>query len=162
MTIHFWDKSLFVRASDGEEIASASQVTKIVPKMSNKTLSLVAEEIATIMSSTGSSSLVIAGILSYFGNFSASHLLSEVRNLSFISHFMMMQLVYPPLSVAFYAILFNFLTFDILPTDNIYVNVFGWENVPYSDNADAIGYPSRFLIENSGSITIFILLLILQ
>ena len=76
---------------------------------------------------------------------------------------MMMQLMYPGTVVAFYAALFEFLTFDIIPTDGVYDEVFGFENdEPYSESAANIGYESRLLIINSGSMTIFVLYILLK
>ena len=70
---------------------------------------------------------------------------------------MMMQLGYPAGISVFYAAIFEYVVFDFIPTDNLYENIFDFENKePYSEEADNIGYPSRYLIFNSGSVTIFI------
>ena len=71
---------------------------------------------------------------------------------------MMMQLNYPVSSVLFYSIMIEFVTFDIIPTDNFYEKLFGFENYPLSQQTDEIGYSSRYLIFNAGSIPIFMLL----
>ena len=71
---------------------------------------------------------------------------------------MMMTIDHPQSAQNFFAKVFEFVTFDIIPwTEDIYAYVFGWTNIPYSDAVEAVGYPSRFIIENSGSIPIFIL-----
>ena len=57
--------------------------------------------------------------------------------------------------------MFGFANFDLIPTDYIYEIIFGFENVPYSDQADEIGYGSHFIIENSGATTIFIVIMLL-
>ena len=44
----------------------------------------------------------------------------------------------------------------MVPTEDIYAEAFEWENVPYSEEAERIGYISRFWIENSGSVPIYI------
>ena len=68
-----------------------------------------------------------------------------------------MQLKYPAGVSVFYAAIFEYVVFDFIPTDNFYERIFDFENKePYSEEADNIGYPSRYLIFNSGSITIFI------
>ena len=72
---------------------------------------------------------------------------------------MMMQLKFPASAMIFYAALFEFVTFDLIPTDELYQKIFDFENKePYSDEADNIGYSSRYLIFNSGSLTLFIFL----
>ena len=69
---------------------------------------------------------------------------------------MLMQLVYAPVCVIFFGKILEFVTFDVIPTEEIYAEIFAWENVPYSEQADAVGYSSRYIIECSGSIPIFI------
>ena len=69
-----------------------------------------------------------------------------------------MQLQYPQTSAIFFDAIFGFVTYDMVPTEDIYVLIFNWNNVPYSEEADSSGYHSRWIIENSGSITLFIVL----
>ena len=72
---------------------------------------------------------------------------------------MMINLSYPESSKIFFEKVFQFVTFDIIPwTEEIYAYVFGWTNIPFSDVVETAGYPSQFIIENSGSIPLFILL----
>ena len=85
-------------------------------------------------------------------------ILAMVQNLSIIAHAMMMQLMYPETTLAFYASVFDFVTFDMVPTDSIYPLILDLVNVPFSENAGKIGYESRFCIWNSGSITIYIII----
>ena len=84
--------------------------------------------------------------------------LNQVISLSLITHLMMMQLDYPQSTMIFFSKVFEFVTFDLIPTDQIYVEIFKWVNIPFSKMAEVVGYPSHFLIENGGSITIFIIL----
>ena len=105
----------------------------------------------------GKGGLAIAAILSYFRFYGMNTILSQVRSLSLITHFMMMQLRYPAGVSVFYSSIFEYVVFDFIPTDNLYESIFDFENKePYSEQAEDIGYPSRYLIFNSGSITIFI------
>ena len=94
--------------------------------------------------------------LSIAVNFSLNNVLGMIRNLSLITHLMIIQLSYPPNVVLFFAGLFEFVTFDLLPTDDIYGAIFDLDDDPYSDLADEIGYSTRNLIPNSGSTTIFL------
>ena len=65
--------------------------------------------------------------------------------------------------MTFFSGLFEFVTFDIIPTEEINEEIFGWENDPYNEQAEEIGYESRYVFENSGSIPYYILLgLLLQ
>ena len=84
--------------------------------------------------------------------------LNQVISLSLITHLMMMQLDYPQSAMIFFSKIFEFVTFDLIPTDHIYVEIFQWVNTAFSKMAEAVGYPSHFMIENGGSITIFIIL----
>ena len=67
-----------------------------------------------------------------------------------------MQLVFPPMTVTFFAGVLSFVTFDLIPYEKIYEAVFGWSNEPFSPEAEEIGYESHYFIENSGSIPIYI------
>ena len=87
--------------------------------------------------------------------------LSPVRNLQIITHLMMLSLVYPECSEPFFAQLFEFITFDLYNTDKMYDEMFGFDHEPFNEFADAIGYPSRYLIFNSGSMTVFLWITIL-
>ena len=72
-------------------------------------------------------------------------------------------MTYPAASVVFYAAVFEFVTFDVVPTDGAYAAIFHFKDVPYSQQAANVGYPSRYFIPNSGSVPIFMILnLVLQ
>ena len=63
----------------------------------------------------------------------------------------------PENAVLFYASIFDWITFDIFPTDYIYGLLLEFTgDTPYNDKVDTAGYGSRFLITNSGSLSIFI------
>ena len=62
----------------------------------------------------------------------------------------------------FYGSLFEFITFDIVPTDDIYGEMFEFDSDPYSEEADNIGYGSRLFTENTGSLLVYIFILALQ
>ena len=51
-------------------------------------------------------------------------LLSAVRSLGTITHLMIMQLYYPTLVVLVYKHLIEYVTFDIIPTEDIYSETF--------------------------------------
>lgn len=74
---------------------------------------------------------------------------------------MMMELNYPKSSNAFYKPLLEFVNFDLIETEGPYNYVFNFENVPYSDQIEEIGYESRYTIPNLGSIPIFMIIILL-
>ena len=112
---------------------------------------------------SGSTILSIAMVVLNIGaSYSMNQILSQVRSLSMITHMQMMQLNVPPTAIIFFSALFNFVTFDLIPTEEIYNSVFAWENVPYSESAENIGYASRQIIENTGSVPIFLLIILSQ
>ena len=97
------------------------------------------------------------GVYQFFLGYGMNSILSNVRCLSLITHLMMMQLNYPANCVIFYGVVFNFVTFDVLPTEGLYGEIFGFVNIAYSEQAANIGYESHYAISNSGSIPIFML-----
>jgi len=99
-------------------------------------------------------------VLNLVASYSMQQILSQVRSLSMITHLQMMQLNVPPSAIIFFSALFEFVTFDIVPTDDIYQETFAWENTPYSESADNIGYGSRQIIENTGSVPIFMIVIL--
>ena len=76
-----------------------------------------------------------------------------------ITHFMIMQLNYPPTAVLFFGLIFEFVTFDIVPTEFLYEIMFGFNSDSISEQAENIGYESQYFIENSGSFFIYLILI---
>ena len=111
------------------------------------------------VSNVGQAQLMLTIAIIFVG-YSMNALLAEVRNLSLITHLMMMQLNYAESSVKFFSKIFDFVTFDLLYSffpqlDEFNKSVFGGAE-PYSEEANKIGYESRYLMTNLGSIPIFI------
>lgn len=69
-------------------------------------------------------------------------LFSQVRSLSLVTHFNMMTIMFPASCIQFFAVVIEFVTYDVLPTDNLYQNRLGLPYEPFNDNADKVGYPS--------------------
>ena len=93
-----------------------------------------------MISDTGTGTVIFTILLRQFYKFSFNSLLGNVRNLQFVTHLMMMQLVFTASVSYFYSILFEFVTYDYIPTDDIYGAMFDFDSEPYSDEADLIGY----------------------
>ena len=69
---------------------------------------------------------------------------------------MMMNLEYSDLQSGFYESVLEFVTFDLIPTEELYDLIFGVENEPFSESAENIGYESRYIVQNSGSVSLYI------
>ena len=68
-----------------------------------------------------------------------------------------MRLVYPPIVVLVFAVVFDSVSFDLIPTDYVYPTFLSFPNdSPFSPECAQIGYKSRYFILNSGSISIYI------
>ena len=79
------------------------------------------------------------------------------------THMMLMVLLFPSFLSKFYSTLLEFVTFDMIPTDEIYSEILDLENSPFSEEAEKIGYESRYILWNSGSIPLYFLIgLVLQ
>ena len=78
-----------------------------------------------------------------------------MRNLSYIAHLMMMELTYPLVVNSFYEPVLEFANFDLIETEDLYGSTLDLEQDPFSDQVAGIGYESRYLILNLGSIPIF-------
>ena len=62
-----------------------------------------------------------------------NNILGQVRSLSFITHLMMMQLNYAASASYFYSFLLEFVTYDMIPTEEIYGTFFDFESDPFSE-----------------------------
>ena len=158
LSIAVWDSSLFIRKRDDVPIAPLTKLKKDLPMIVNEGIMGTIKAIGAATSSAGKGGLMIIMMGTFLLNFGMNSILAMVQNLSIITHAMMMQLMYPEATLEFYASVFNFVTFDMIPTHLIYPLVLTLANVPYSDAADKIGYESRYVIWNSGSITLYIIL----
>ena len=79
---------------------------------------------ASTIAAAGKGQLLILALLNIFLGFSMNKLLSAVRSLGTITHLMIMQLYYPALVVLVYKHLIEYVTFDIIPTEDIYSETF--------------------------------------
>ena len=165
LQVRVWNEELFIRQSDFAQLPftdEARNLTKTIPLQISEG---AAAALAAVGDSVGSGGQILTiGILvlNLVASYSMNQILSQVRSLSMITHLQMMQLNVPPSAIIFFSALFEFVTFDIVPTEDIYEKTFAWENVPYSESADNIGYASRQIIENTGSVPIFLLIIFCQ
>lgn len=160
LQVTIWNESLFVSKAHRLAVQKGSKLVSELPQMqdANKVESFKA--MAEVISYVGKSSIGLAFTVSFCLKILLNQLLSQVRSLQLITHLMIMQLNYPIEAAAFYAGLFELVTFDLLPMDDIYGELFEFpRDKPYSAQAEVIGYGSRYLILNLGSISVFVALL---
>jgi hypothetical protein len=70
---------------------------------------------------------------------------------------MVMRLFFPPIVVLVFAIVFDAVSFDLIPTEYVYPLFLNFDNdSEFTPECGQIGYKSRYLIPNSGSISIYI------
>ena len=62
------------------------------------------------------------------GSHHVNKLLGQVRSLGIVVHLMLMSLVFPAVTFAFFKGLLEFVTFDLIPTEDINGAIFSWEN----------------------------------
>ena len=116
-----------------------------------ETIKSVAETAGTF----GKGTILAVTLISFFGYNIVAQILGQVRSLSLITHFLMMSLIVPQNAIIFYSGLFEFVTFDIIPTDLVYDKLFddSWVTEPFSEQAESIGYETRLIFSNLGSVT---------
>ena len=131
LKVDFWDEKELVTRN-----LQNNNKEKKEPKLS-KTMELpkmLSEEMAAVMAVAGESvegsskaTLYTAFFVNFFLGLSMNQLLSTIRCLSYITHLNMMELKLSPISVMFYQKFYEFVTFDIIPTDEIYAEIFDFE-----------------------------------
>lgn len=68
-----------------------------------------------------------------------------------------MRLIYPPIVVLVFAVVFESVSFDLVPTEYIYPLFLSFtDDSEFSPECNQIGYKSRYFILNSGSISFYI------
>ena len=115
------------------------------------------------ITASGSGMLVLVFFVTIFSGYSMNSILSEVRSLSMITHFNIMQLNYSPLITAFYGAIFPFINFDLFNVDgkldDFYALIFPRLNdKAFSPEAKEIGYETLWISLNMGSQTMLIFL----
>lgn len=165
LQVRVWNEELFIRQSDFVQLPftdEARNLTKTIPLQISEGAAAALKSVGDSVGSGGQILTIGILVLNLVASYSMNQILSQVRSLSMITHLQMMQLNVPPSAIIFFSALFEFVTFDIVPTDVVYGVVFAWDNVPYSESAENIGYESRQIIENTGSVPIFLLIIFCQ
>lgn len=134
--INVWDPSLFVRQKDFKAIAPLKSFELQVPAIVDRESAAAVEALASNISTAGQGITVVIFILTYGINMGMQNILSQIRNLGIITHLMMMKLQYPGTMQIFFAKIFEFVTFDLVPTEHIYPHFLQLDEVPYSEEAE--------------------------
>jgi hypothetical protein len=91
-----------------------------------------------------------------------NQLLGTISSLGIIIHFVCINLDYPLRMQLFFGGLFPLITFDPLPTDIAYNYLFETQSFEddqaLTEQFDIVGYGSRLVYDNMGSLLVFILL----
>ena len=151
LQIKIWDNTLFTRKNDGIPLPALTTISKVLPKMVDQQKYDTNAQIGSVFGDVGKLSLGLTFMLSFFIKAAMNQLLTIVRSLQIITHMMVMQLNYPRETAIFYALIFEFISFDMIPAQEIYAEIFRFINdSPFSDEANIIGYFSRYFVFNSG------------
>ena len=79
-----------------------------------------------------------------------------VRTISLMAHMMLINVWYPAHVQAFFSQIFVMIAFDLIPTEYFYPQVFGFSDIPYASQFEALGYGSHNVITNIGSMFLVI------
>jgi len=107
---------------------------------------------------TSKSTLFVVMMLRFYLKAVMNHLLSSISSLSIVTHQLLINLSYPALLMLYFSYIFEFVSFDLIPTDDFYDYIFGFQNEPFSSQAEELGYESHNLIRNMGSLFLTLLL----
>ena len=96
--IIFNESTLLISQIDGESLEIGPILIGDLPAYINSGLKEAMKAFGLAIQSSGKSSVILIFILTFIMNFSANTVLSQVRSLQMITHYMMLQLNYPPVS----------------------------------------------------------------
>ena len=134
-----------------------SVIEKKLPRIINEKYAESIVELATKLADVSKGAVSTFLVLSFFIGFSMKPVLDQIRCLQMIVHLMMMHIMLAQSCLLFFAKILEFVIFDMIPTEYIYPLIFFFKNdSAYTEEAEALGYGSRYLIINTGSVTIFI------
>jgi len=83
---------------------------------------------------------------------SLQQLFQSIKKLQIVVHMSLVNVSMPGNASIFFSYLLQIVAFDVIPTDNAYDAVFGFEeSQPVSTNFELTGYESVYFIRNMGS-----------
>ena len=88
-----------------------------------------------------------------------NQLLSQIRSLSLVTHMLLLPVKIPAIAIIFYEKIFEIVKFNILESvfrlDKLLAMIFELDGTPISQDASDLGYDSRYIIINFGSIMVY-------
>ena len=158
LRIVVWNSSFFVRQKDLFRVPPESVFEKKLPRIIIEKYAESIVELAIILVYVFKVTFSTFLVLSFFIGFSMKPVLDQIRCLQMIVHLMMIHIILAESCLLFFAKIIELVIFDIIPTEYIYPLIFFFKNdSAYTEEAEALGYGSRYLIINTGSVTIFII-----
>ena len=94
-------------------------------------------------------------------SYAVSAIINSVKPLKLITHMILIPLNYPANLQDFFSQIFPLITFDLIPTEEIYELIFrslSFDDSKLHYNFDVVGYKNKLVINNMGSLFIYILL----
>ena len=127
------DVALFIRQKDGYAINEGTKLEQDLVVQIDKSLGETIDGLGNSMGYVGKGQLIILFLLSSFLSYGLSKIFGQVRSMSLVTHMMMMQLNFSAVTNTFFSKLFEYVTYDIVPTEQIYSTLFNWENNAFTD-----------------------------
>jgi len=155
--VQFWDFQKFVDTENNTFVQKKTVYHELVTQVplgrSAEILKDIGNSITismtSILSGNFALNLLLAGSLSYIW--------SMIRAQQIIVHLPLTNIVLPGNAAYFFSFLMNIAAFDIIPTDELFDELFKYENKePPTIQFGALGYETVYFIRNLGPVFVFI------
>ena len=103
------------------------------------------------------SAFLVNTVTSLLVSGSVGQLISSMSQLQIIVHILLVNVAYPATATAIFSKMMNLLTFQLYDFTELYNKWFGWDpnsegNQPLNDQFDIMGYQSRYIVQNFGTL----------
>ena len=157
LQIKIYQTTLFIRESDGALITDTLLTSDLIKQIDpNADLKFI--ENANTVSGASKGTIAITIVMNKLVKFYLNTVLSMVRSISMIVHMMTVPMDTPSKTDIFFNTVFDLISFDIIPTEDLYNKIFEFDNVPLTEYFLAVGYESQHIIFNMGSIFLFLVI----
>jgi len=89
---------------------------------------------------------------------SLNTIFGTTRYMQLLVHMMLINIMLPANASIFFGSLLQIAGFDFVPTDDMFVYLFDIEETPISTNFEYLGYETRQVLYNAGSLSLVIML----
>jgi len=113
----------------------------------------VANIVKGVVVATFASSAIVQLIISG----SLNSIFGATRYMQLLVHMMLINIMLPANASIFFGSLLKIAGFDLVPTDAMFVYLFDIEETPISTNFDYLGYETRQVLYNAGSLSLIIM-----